>query len=204
MGCLSCIIECGASYITQRWVQSISIKSKLRKKGSFLFMTEPIEMTVGRLLRQKRLKLAIAESCTGGLVCDRITNIPGSSEYFMGGIVAYAYEAKAKLLGVGWDTLTAHGAVSRQVVLEMARGARLALETDLAVSVSGIAGPGGVTDEKPVGTTWIGLSALDGEWARGFCWQGDRIENKAASAEAVLQILADYLNGWRELNGDLK
>ena len=156
-------------------------------------MKPSIEQTVGELLRQKGLKLSIAESCTGGLVSDRITNIPGSSDYFMGAIVAYAYEAKVQLLGVKWDTLTAYGAVSKEVVLEMARGARKALETDIAVSVSGIAGPGGETDEKPVGTTWVGLSTPDGEWSRQFCWDGDRIENKASSAQAVLEILLDYL-----------
>ena len=167
-------------------------------------MTESIETIIGTILRQKKLRLAVAESCTGGLVSDRITNIPGSSEYFMGGIVAYAYEAKVNILGVSWDTLKAHGAVSRPVVLEMARGARKALESDLAVSVSGIAGPGGEADEKPVGTTWIGLSTPDGDWARGFCWKGSRIENKAASAEAGLQMVLDYLQGGRELDINLR
>jgi len=164
-------------------------------------MKPSIEQTVGILLRQKGLKLSIAESCTGGLVSDRITNIPGSSDYFMGAIVAYAYEAKVHLLGVKWDTLTAYGAVSKEVVLEMARGARKALETDIAVSVSGIAGPGGETDEKPVGTTWVGLSTPDGEWARQFYWDGDRIENKASSAQAVLEILLDYLEQRENLQG---
>jgi len=166
-------------------------------------MTELIEFTIGGMMRQKKIKLAVAESCTGGLVCDRITNIPGSSEYFMGGIVAYAYEAKVNLLGVSWDTLTAFGAVSRQVVLEMARGACRVLETELGVSVSGIAGPGGETDEKPVGTTWIGLCTPEGEWARGFCWEGNRLENKSASAEAVLQLVSDYLQGGRDLDHNL-
>lgn len=166
-------------------------------------MSEPFEITLGGLLRQKKLKLAVAESCTGGLVSDRITNIPGSSDYFMGGIVAYAYEAKVKLLGVSWDTLTAFGAVSRQVVLEMARGACRVLDTELGVSVSGIAGPGGETDEKPVGTTWIGLCTPEGEWARGFCWNGGRLENKAASAEAVLQFVVEYLHGRRDLDINL-
>jgi len=167
-------------------------------------MTEPIEFKLGRLLRQKELKLAVAESCTGGLVSDRITNIPGSSDYFIGGIVAYAYEAKVKLLDVSWDTLTAYGAVSRQVVLEMARGVCRALETELGVSVSGIAGPGGETADKPVGTTWIGLSTPDGEWARGFCWNGDRLQNKSFSADSVLQFLIDFLQGDRDLDIDLK
>lgn len=172
-------------------------------KDNIDHMTEPIEITIGGLLRQEKLKLGVAESCTGGLVSDRITNIPGSSDYFMGGIVAYAYEAKVKLLGVKWDTLTAYGAVSRQVVLEMARGACQVLETDLGVSVSGIAGPGGETEEKPVGTTWIGLCTPEGEWARGFCWDGNRLENKASSAEAVLRFVADYLQGLRDLDIDL-
>jgi PncC family amidohydrolase len=119
--------------------------------------------------------------------------VAGSSDYFLGGVVAYAYEAKVAALGVSWDTLRAHGAVSRETVLEMARGARQALGADLVLSVSGIAGPGGGMPDKPVGTTWIGLVAPQGEWARHFVWDGDRIKNKAASAEAALQLLMDYL-----------
>ncbi len=154
----------------------------------------PLEHTLAHLLRARKLTLATAESCTGGLIADRITNVPGSSDYFPGGIVAYAYEAKVALLGVSWDTLHAHGAVSREVVLEMAAGARRALGADLAVSVSGIAGPGGGLPHKPVGATWIGLCAPDGAWARYFVWQGDRLHNKAASAEAALQFVIDYLS----------
>jgi PncC family amidohydrolase len=156
---------------------------------------EPLEFRLGRLLRQKGFKLALAESCTGGLASARITDIPGSSDYFVGGVVAYAYEAKVALLGVSWDTLHACGAVSREIVLEMARGARKAFGTDLAVSISGIAGPGGGLPGKPIGTTWFGLSAPDGEWARNFTWNADRRANKAASAEAALQFALDYLEG---------
>jgi PncC family amidohydrolase len=162
---------------------------------------DSLENHVGRLLHERKLKLALAESCTGGLLGDRITNVPGSSEYFIGGIVAYAYEAKAALLNVSWDTLNTAGAVSREAVAEMARGARKALNTDIAVSVSGIAGPGGGTDEKPVGTTWLGLVTADGEWTRMFQFEGDRVQNKMASADAALQFLLDYLNG--ELDGQL-
>lgn len=159
-------------------------------------MTEkPKEFLLGTLLREKRLKLATAESCTGGLVSDRITNVPGSSEYFYGGIVAYSYEAKVALLNVSWDTLRAYGAVSKEVVIEMARGAREVLEVDIAVSISGIAGPGGGLPDKPVGTTWFGLSASDGDWARKFVWEGDRLENKALSADAAMQFILDYLEG---------
>jgi PncC family amidohydrolase len=158
-------------------------------------MPESKEILLNHLLREKGLRLATAESCTGGLIADRITNVPGSSAYFLGGIVAYAYEAKVALLGVSWDTLQKYGAVSREIVIEMARGARTALGADLAVSVSGIAGPGGGLPGKPVGTTWIGLSTADGDWARKFVWEGDRMQNKALSAGAALQLVLDYLEG---------
>ena len=156
-------------------------------------MREELEARIGRLLRSRELTLATAESCTGGLVADRITNIPGSSEYFAGGVVAYSNDVKVAILGVSADTLFAHGAVSRETVLEMARGARRILNADVAVSISGIAGPGGGLPNKPVGTTWIGLVTSDGEWTHSRQFEGDRMENKAASAEVALQILADYL-----------
>lgn len=165
-------------------------------------MEEPLEVRVGQLLRAAGLKLATAESCTGGLIGDRLTDVPGSSDYFLGGVIAYAYEAKVALLEVSWETLNTHGAVSRETVLEMARGARRALTADLAVSVSGIAGPGGAQPNKPVGTTWVGLAAPDGAWARGFIFSGDRTGNKAASAQAALQLLLDYLLGERKLDRD--
>ena len=157
-------------------------------------MSSYLEQTLGPLLRTRGLKLATAESCTGGLVADHITDIPGSSDYFVGGVVAYAYEAKVALLHVSWDTLRLHGAVSRETVIEMARGVRTALGADIGVSVSGIAGPGGGIPEKPVGTTWIGLSARDGDWARKFIWDGDRRLNKESSAQAALQFVLDYLD----------
>lgn len=154
-----------------------------------------LEETLRDLLHMQKLTLVCAESCTGGLVSHRITNLPGSSEYFLGGIVAYSYEAKAALLYVSWDTLNNTGAVSEETVREMARGARKTFDADLAVSVSGIAGPGGGTPEKPVGTTWIGLSANDGEWARHFIWSGDRERNKFDSSTMALQFVVDYLEG---------
>lgn len=158
-------------------------------------MKEPVEAQIGARLRARGLKIATAESCTGGLIAHRITNVPGSSGYFMGGVVAYANEAKVAQLGVPWDTLHAYGAVSRETVLEMARGAREAFGVEIAVGVTGIAGPGGGMPEKPVGSTWIGLSTPDGEWARLFVWTGDRLENKELSAEAALQLVLDYLRG---------
>jgi PncC family amidohydrolase len=157
-------------------------------------MSEDLEVTIGNLLRLRGLKLAAAESCTGGLVADHITDVPGSSDYFVGGVVAYAFEAKVALLHVSWDTLRLHGAVSRETVIEMARGVRTALGADIGISVSGIAGPAGGLPEKPVGSTWIGLSARDGDWARKFNWDGDRRANKESSAQASLQLILDYLD----------
>ena len=153
----------------------------------------PLEIQVGELLRLHGLRLAVAESCTGGLIGHRLTNVAGSSTYYMGSVTAYAYEAKVRLLNVRWETLEKHGAVSGETVIEMARGVRHALAADVGLSVSGIAGPGGGTPEKPVGTVWIGLSSPEDEFAELFFWEGDRIQNKEHSAEAALQLLADYL-----------
>ena len=162
--------------------------------------SQSLESKIAELLIEKGQKVVFAESCTGGLVGHRITNLAGSSEYYLGSITAYAYEAKVHWLNVSWDTLEAHGAVSREVVLEMAQGVRDALKADIGLSVSGIAGPGGGMPEKPVGTTWVGLATANGSWARHFCWDGDRLQNKDQSADAVLQMLLDYLEGERNLD----
>ncbi len=163
-------------------------------------MQQALETQIGNLLRTKGLKLATAESFTGGLIGDRITNVPGSSDYFLGGLVTYAYEAKVALLGVSWDTLKKFGAVSRETVWEMAEGARRRTRADIAISVSGIAGPGGGLPNKPVGTAWIGLVAADGKWARLYHFPGNRLEVKAAGAEAALQMLLESLQGIRKLD----
>jgi PncC family amidohydrolase len=157
-------------------------------------MTEKsLENIAADLLRQRGWRLAVAESCTGGLVGHRLTNVAGSSTYYLGSITAYAYEAKVRLLGVKWATLESFGAVSREVVLEMALGVRRTFAADVGLSVSGIAGPGGGTPTKPVGYTWIGLSTPNHEDARQFTWGEDRLGNKELSAEATLQMLVDYL-----------
>ncbi len=158
-----------------------------------------MKTTLEKILQEsmclRSLKLATAESCTGGLVSHRITNVSGSSEYFSGGIVSYSNEAKANLLGVSWDTLNAYGAVSHETVLEMARGAQKIFSADIGLSVSGIAGPTGAMPGKPIGTTWLGLSTKTSEWARHFIWNGDREQNKQYSAEAALQFVIAYLEG---------
>jgi len=156
---------------------------------------ETLEVLVGEYLRQRGWRLALAESCTGGLIGHRITNVPGSSTYYMGSVTAYAYEAKVRLLGVHWETLEKHGAVSPETVLEMARGVRQALAADVGLSVSGIAGPGGGTPDKPVGLVWIGLSAPIHEEAWSHHFKGDRLQVKEQAAERALRLLAGYLTG---------
>jgi PncC family amidohydrolase len=158
-----------------------------------------LEVQIGELLTHKGLKLALAESCTGGLISHRITNVAGSSGYFLGSLVSYSYEAKEAWLGVKQSTLMKYGAVSRETVIEMARGARASMqkhfpmENVIGLSVSGIAGPGGGMPDKPVGTVWIGLSAASKEDAWQFLWDGNREENKEQSANKALQILIEYL-----------
>jgi PncC family amidohydrolase len=178
------------------------VNEGLRAEDQSEVAFEPaLEVRLGAWLRQRGLKLVAAESCTGGLIGHRLTNVPGSSDYFLGSVVAYAYEAKERLLGVRHETLAQYGAVSQEVVIEMARGARIALSGNfpldqlVGISVSGIAGPGGGMPNKPVGLVWIGLSAPDLERAWSNVWQGNRIENKALSAQQALQILLDYLQG---------
>ncbi len=155
---------------------------------------DSLEARIGKILSGHKWTLALAESCTGGLISHRITNIPGSSEYFIGGVVAYAYAAKVALLGVRWETLQRYGAVSSETVLEMARGAREVFKTDFALSVSCIAGPGGATPNKPVGTSWVGLAAPGKEWSRHFLLTGDRIANKEALAQKALEMLLEFIS----------
>jgi nicotinamide-nucleotide amidase len=137
------------------------------------------------------LTVGTAESCTGGLVASLITDVAGSSGYFRGGIVAYADDAKASLLEVAADALAAHGAVSAQVARAMATGARQRLDIDLAVAVTGIAGPGGGTEAKPVGLTYVAVADAHDVVVQRFVWHGDRASNKLASAEAALELLIE-------------
>jgi PncC family amidohydrolase len=156
-------------------------------------MTKDIEIKIGEELRERGWRLAVAESCTGGLIGHRLTNISGSSTYYLGSITAYAYRAKVRLLDVSWDTLEKHGAVSDETVREMAKGVRHALAADVGLSVSGIAGPTGGTPEKPVGYTWIGLSTPQDIWTLQHTAGGNRIENKEEIAQVALEFLYDFL-----------
>jgi nicotinamide-nucleotide amidase len=138
--------------------------------------------------------LGTAESCTGGLIGDEITNRAGSSAYFMGGVISYDNRIKRDVLGVSSDTLTAHGAVSEQCALEMARGVRRTLGVDVGVSATGIAGPDRGGSNKPVGLTYIGVSTPQGETTQCDVWQHDRAGNKRATADAALKLLLEQLN----------
>lgn len=133
--------------------------------------------------------VAIAESCTGGMVAAAVTAVPGSSGYFVGGVVSYSDEAKRDLLGVDPAILDAHGAVSAQVAMAMAVGARARFAADLAASVTGIAGPGGGSDAKPVGLTYVGVADGSGVDVRRVVWSGDRAANRHDSAVLLLEML---------------
>ena len=157
-------------------------------------MAELPENILGQLLTDAGLTLAVAESCTGGLIGHRITNVAGSSHYFLGGVVAYSYDAKERILGVDHDDLYDYGAVSEEVARGMARGVRRLFGADLSVAVTGIAGPGGGLPGKPVGLVYIAVSARNDLRCERFVWGNDREENKALSADMALKMLVEHLS----------
>jgi len=155
-----------------------------------------LEQQVGEALKARGLTVTTAESCTGGLIASRLTDISGSSAYLLGGIVAYSNGIKMKVLNVAEQTLIDHGAVSEATAHEMAVGARTYIGTDYALSVTGIAGPGGGTAEKPVGLTYIGLAGPDDLIiVERHVWPHDRLGNKHASADAALRLLLRQFTG---------
>lgn len=156
---------------------------------------EELELAVARLLWEKGLTLAVAESCTGGLLSHRLTNIPKSSLYMLAGAVAYSNEAKSKILGVDPSLIAAHGAVSDQVARAMASGARGLAGADIGVGITGIAGPGGGTPEKPVGLTFVALAAENLDFCRRYEFWGSRLEIKERAAQTALHLLRVYLLG---------
>ncbi len=158
--------------------------------------TEPLVVLarqVHELLGARRITLATAESCTGGLLGHVLTEVPGSSEWYVGGIVSYSDRLKRDELGVPATTIEHHGAVSTQTCVAMADGARWRYGTAIAVSVTGIAGPDGGSEAKPVGLTYVGLADGEGHHARRHQWHGDRHANKLASAGAALELLLEHL-----------
>jgi nicotinamide-nucleotide amidase len=154
-----------------------------------------LEELVGRRLRERGLTLAVAESCTGGLIGHRLTSVPGSSDYFLGGVVSYSNEAKVDLLRVPAATLAQYGAVSAETARAMARGAKAAFKANLSLAVTGIAGPSGGSPEKPVGTVYFGLSGPEGEEVWHYLFHGNREEIKVLSAQTALDRLRRWLKG---------
>ncbi|HET7451319.1 MAG TPA: CinA family nicotinamide mononucleotide deamidase-related protein, partial [Thermoanaerobaculia bacterium] len=155
---------------------------------------ETLESVVGDRLRTMGATVATAESCTGGLIAQRITSVAGSSDYFLGAVVAYANAAKSEALGVRPSTLEAHGAVSEETAREMAEGARARFGASFALSATGVAGPGGGTPEKPVGTVWIALAGTaDGTRARKLRPPGDRATIRGWTAAAALEMLREAI-----------
>lgn len=153
-----------------------------------------MENEIGKLLAEKNLTIACAESCTGGLLTAKLTDVSGSSAYVKGAIVAYANEVKTSALRVKQETLEQFGAVSEQTAREMAANVRQILNTDIGVSITGIAGPTGGTDEKPVGTVYVSVSGINGEQAQHFRFSGSRADIKGKSVEAALILIQLYLS----------
>ena len=153
---------------------------------------------MARLLRDAKLTVAVAESCTGGLVCHRLTNVAGSSTYFVRGEVVYSNHAKEALLGVPHELIARHGAVSEAIALAMASGMREAAWTDLALGITGIAGPGGGSADKPVGLTYIAIASATGATCREFRFLADRETNKLLASQAALDMVRRHLLSRRD------
>lgn len=153
---------------------------------------------VQKLMIERGLTVATAESCTGGLIGYALTENSGSSEFYSGGLISYSNELKEHELGVEHATLERHGAVSAQTCVAMAEGARLRYEASVGLAVTGIAGPDGGSEQKPVGLTYVGVADESGHDVRRNIWTGDRHENKVLSAEAALRLLLDRLEAERE------
>ncbi|MGQ9700301.1 MAG: CinA family protein [Candidatus Bipolaricaulaceae bacterium] len=154
-----------------------------------------LEAEIGEVLRKKGLTLAVAESCTGGLLGMRITEVPGSSDYFRGGVIAYSNTVKAKVLGVPQEVLVEKGAVSAECARAMAEGVRALLGVDLALAITGIAGPTGGTREKPVGLVYIALAGPLGVEVEHHQFPGSRRDVRWAASQAALELLQRYLKG---------
>jgi len=165
--------------------------------GKYIFATEDttLQEVIGKVLTEKKQTVVTAESCTGGYIAHLITSVPGSSAYYIGSTLTYAYEAKTNLLGIPQELLTRHGAVSEEVAKLMAENVRKKLGADYALSTTGIAGPGGGTEEKPVGTVWIGLATKDGAEAKKFQFGDNRERNIQRSGQSALMMLYKKLAG---------
>lgn len=167
-----------------------AVKKLKSRVGKYIYSYDesPLPKAVGDILRKKKLTLSIAESCTGGLIASKITDIPGSSNYFFEGIVSYSNKAKIRILGVKESTIKKHGAVSKQTAIEMAEGVRKRSSSDIGISTTGIAGPAGAVKNKPVGLVWIGYSDKNISFAKDFYFTKDRLRNKEVMSKMALEI----------------
>jgi nicotinamide-nucleotide amidase len=165
----------------------------MRKSANQNRPRKKLEAVVAALLTERKKTLATAESCTGGFIANRITNVPGASKFFLGGVVAYSNEVKEKILGVRSETLKQHGAVSEAVAREMAAGARKKFGADFAVAVTGIAGPAGGTEDKPLGTVFVALAGAFGMVVERRINSYGREKFKEVTAEQALEMLRQRL-----------
>jgi len=177
------------AYLTQLLDERISELTKIIPNYIFGYEDDTIAGNVGKLLKEKGLTVATAESCTGGNIAHFITSNPGSSEYFKGGVVTYSNELKVKLLGIDPTVIADKGAVSKEVAEAMAVAARQLLNTDYAIATSGIAGPDGGTYEKPVGTVWIAVADSNSVVSKSFNFGNNRERNIIRSTQTALNIL---------------
>ncbi len=190
-------------YKSRKWIGGVDffienereLKLFMERYGNFVYAIggESMEEVVGKLLRERGLKLATAESCTAGLLSARLVNVPGSSQYFLGGFVVYANELKTKLLGVEEEALRKYGAVSEEVCRQMAIGVLEETDADIGIAITGISGPEGGTDQKPVGLTYIALATDREVVVRRFLFEGSRNENRFIATQWSLEILRQYL-----------
>jgi nicotinamide-nucleotide amidase len=162
-------------------------------RGDWKDLTMKLEKVIGDLLRERRWTLSIAESCTGGLISDRITDVSGSSDYFEGGMVTYSNESKARHLGIPLDYIKRYGAVSPQVAKRMAQGVRKAFNTTFGLSTTGVAGPTGGTKRSPIGRVFIGVASGKRTWVKQEDFKGSRREIKKQAAERSIEFLYKIL-----------
>jgi nicotinamide-nucleotide amidase len=185
-------LTCTGNSLPQMETEVNALTEKLNERiGQYIYShnDEPIEVVIGNTLRNKKITLAIAESCTGGFLSHLITSVPGSSDYFLGSMIPYAYEIKMRQLGVKPETLEKYGAVSEPTIIEMANIVRAKFNTDIGVATSGIAGPGGATPDKPVGTVWIAYSDKHHTITKKLQLSTDRMINIRMASVAVLNLI---------------
>ncbi|RLB29601.1 MAG: competence protein [Deltaproteobacteria bacterium] len=197
--------------ITVRGKEDAEIESELNRAekkinnllGPYIFASgdKTMESIVGDLLKERKMMVSVAESCTGGLIGHRLTTISGSSLYFERGLIVYSNRSKVEMLGVMQQTIDSYGAVSDQTVREMAEGVKKIAKTDLGLAVTGIAGPLGESEDKPVGTVFIGLSADGKIFSAQYRFSGDRDKVKLNTSEMALDWVRRYLNGYPFIPG---